>query len=140
MSEFSIIYKIVCKNPLIREIYCGSTKNTLRTRWSAHKSTYNKNGQQKLYKFMRENGGIDNFTIRELEIIPYTTKNAQLEKEKFWKNFLQATLNNNSPIGLDIERHSKNVQKAMKKYYLKNHAKFLEYGKQYRERMRQAQA
>ena len=67
------VYRIECLDKNIKEFYIGSTKN-LHKRSGLHKSTcYNINRpgyNYKVYQFIRENGGWDNWQI----IIEYETK------------------------------------------------------------------
>lgn len=46
-----------------KEIYIGSTKNSVRQRLCVHKSACKTNKQSPLYKHIRQNGGFDNFYI-----------------------------------------------------------------------------
>lgn len=68
-SEFSV-YKIVClSNPTITIPFVGATTNLVKMR-TTHKQRYNANSSTYLkfiYDKMRENGGIDNFKLLELE-------------------------------------------------------------------------
>ena len=60
-----IIYKLCCKNPLITDIYIGSTTN-FRERKHSHKSISNCSNSsfsnRKIYKTINENGGFSNTT------------------------------------------------------------------------------
>lgn len=57
----TIIYKIFCRDPNIKELYIGHTTNFVN-RKSAHKTSCN-NCNSKLYTFIREHGGWDNWKI-----------------------------------------------------------------------------
>ena len=57
----TIIYKIFCRDPNIKELYIGHTTNFVN-RKSSHKTACN-NCDSKLYSFIRENGGWDNWKI-----------------------------------------------------------------------------
>ena len=68
MPDYSnaCIYKIVCKDQAIADFYIGSTV-TFNGRYRAHKCCCkNPNAKEhnyKLYKFIRSNGGWDNFDM-----------------------------------------------------------------------------
>jgi len=66
----SCIYKIYCKDPNIKDFYIGKAKD-LKGRIATHKHTAKKNTEQKLYKFINENGGFENF---DFEIIQELTE------------------------------------------------------------------
>lgn len=57
----TIIYKIFCRDPSIKELYIGHTTNFVNRKY-AHKISC-KNCNSKLYTFIRENGGWDNWKI-----------------------------------------------------------------------------
>ena len=83
------IYKLCCLDPNITNLYIGSTCNFTR-RKNQHKSRCN-NVKDKaynfyLYKFIRDNGGWDNWTMVEIDKISCTTKR---EKEKIEYEYIQ---------------------------------------------------
>jgi hypothetical protein len=63
----TIIYKIFCKDPSIKEIYIGHTTNFV-TRKSAHKTSC-KNSNIYIYRYIRAHGGWDNWKILMLDDI-----------------------------------------------------------------------
>jgi hypothetical protein len=63
----TIIYKIFCKDPSIKEIYIGHTTNFVN-RKSTHKS-HCKSSNYKLYCYIRKHGGWDNWKILILDDI-----------------------------------------------------------------------
>ncbi len=68
----TIVYKIYCKNPEIKQVYIGHTVNFIN-RMTSHKTCCNSNSNKKLYQFMRNNGGWDNWEMDE--IAKYNCKN-----------------------------------------------------------------
>ena len=48
-------------------LYVGSTWQTLRGRWSRHKSDAKLHPDRKVFEFIRENGGFDCFELVLLE-------------------------------------------------------------------------
>ena len=86
MPDYSkgYIYKIVCKDISVREIYIGSSTDYGRK--DKHKSACKKENEknnQKLYKFIRAHGGWDNWKMVELYKYPCNSK-PELEQEECW--------------------------------------------------------
>ena len=75
----TIIYKITCKDPLIKDIYIGHTTNFVQ-RKHAHKQSCinvkNHNYKLKLYEVIRANGGWNNW---KMEIIDFFNLNDHYE-------------------------------------------------------------
>ena len=70
------IYIIKNKNILLKEIYIGSTKNFSSRKSQHKKNTYNKRKKsyhRRLYRYIREHGGWDNFDMEILEYYPCDT-------------------------------------------------------------------
>ena len=62
----TIIYKIVCKNPNINDVYVGHTTNFIQRKYS-HKIACNSiTNNIKIYNIIRENGGWDNWDMIEI--------------------------------------------------------------------------
>ena len=110
------IYKIYCKDSEIKEIYIGSSIN-FKARKINHKSVCNNPNNNrhnfKLYKFIRANGGFQNF---EFEILLETIEDEIKKIEQKYIKELKPTLNCNSACGLDIEK-IKEKQKLYQKQY-----------------------
>ena len=118
-------YKLCCKDLNVNECYVGSTKQPLRKRFYQHKKSCNninsKSYNEIKYVFIRENGGIENWIIVEIERIDEDLDNQQrFKRERFWLEELKATLNSNIP------------NRSIKEYYAENKDKINEYHKQYR--------
>ena len=64
------VYKISSVNDDIKEFYIGSTDDFER-RILQHKSDYNSGCNYKVYKFIRENGGLKTWDICPIEIIDF---------------------------------------------------------------------
>ena len=133
-------YKLCCKDLNIKEIYIGSTKQPLRKRFYEHKKSCNninrKSYNFNVYQYIRENGGIENWTIIEIERIDEEMDNQQLfKRERFWLEELKATLNSNIPSRSIKEYYKDNreeIAEKMKEYRYINKDKIKEYEKQYR--------
>lgn len=127
----STIYKLHCKNPDVTECYVGKTidvsmrRNTHKTKCNNEKC---KEYNFKVYKFIRENGGFENWILEEIETIEHDSENNVLvrEREYYWFNELKATLNNNTPNQSHIV--SSKIWRDNNKEYSK------EYGKIYKEK------
>jgi hypothetical protein len=101
----TIIYKLFCKNTDIKDCYIGHTTN-FKSRKAEHKyACLNENSKShnlKVYKFIRENGGWDNFDFEIVEEYPCNNKREAEIREHYWYFLLKSTLNEISPI-LDLE-------------------------------------
>lgn len=119
------IYKIYCRDIEITDCYIGSTEDYDR-RCGDHKSNcYNTNGPKynyKLYKYIRANGGFDNFIIQE--IIDCDLEDRYYCELYYFKLF-NATLNTKFP------------KRSRKEYYNDNREHIIQYLKQYRENNKQ---
>jgi hypothetical protein len=106
MSKVSGVYCIACNDPLITDFYIGFTTN-FRRRILCHKhNTQNPNCGKynlKLYKFIRENGGIDNWSFYMIE------EGTDRAREKHFYEMLQPTLN--------IQHCGLTMREYRKKYY-----------------------
>jgi len=121
--------------------YIGSTTD-FDKRKSHHKDAYNKEKTYKLYQFIRENGGWDNFDMVK---ICDCEEDERLKMEQYHMDFVKPTLNCKRVIGWDIERNKEKnkewiknnpdkVKKHAKDSYYRNHEKRKEMGKEYRNR------
>ena len=83
-----IIYLLMKDN----NIYIGSTIQDLNKRMYTHKRD-SKTKNNKLYKFIRDTGGIEKFNIQTIEKTPIETKKDLLIKEQEYKNLYEKTNN-----------------------------------------------
>ena len=126
MKDYSnnIIYKISCKDSLITDIYVGHSTN-LSLRKNGHKSSCtninNKDYNLHVYKFIRNNGGWENWEINELEKFPCENIIEATKRERYWMELLNASLNIVVPSRTKEEWNNENKE-IMK-----------DYNKQYRE-------
>ena len=150
----TIIYKLCCLDTNITDIYVGHTTNkTLRIK--DHKVKTN-NGKilgynYKVYEFIRNNGGWDNWSFIELEYYPCENRNQAETRERFWYDELKATLNTKRPKITEEElkvkkneliiewrknniKHRKEYYKQYNPVYYEEHKNnLLDYAKTYRE-------
>jgi hypothetical protein len=122
----SIIYKICCRNTDIKEIYIGSTTN-FRLRKCQHKTICHNNKNKKynlrVYQFIRDNGGWENFDMVQVEQYNATDKRDLHSRERHWFEQLNANLNSQIP--------SRTQKEYNKEYYKDNKDKISSYKKQY---------
>ena len=115
------IYKLCCKDPTITEFYVGSTLNQYK-RKNAHKSVCNNPNRSgyniRLYQFIRDNGGFDNWDLVVLEEYPAENKNELTWKEREWIELLKPVLNSIRPIATTEENREK--RRESKKIYCEN--------------------
>jgi hypothetical protein len=149
-----VIYKIVCRDILIVEKYVGSTTN-FKARKNQHKGACrnekSKCHNYKLYKFIRNSGGWENWDMVEVHRQSCTDS---LELHKIERNYIEllgATLNYSIPcrtpeewrdcnkdykVTYDKEYREKNKEKEIinnKEYYILNKDRILLATKTYRE-------
>jgi len=125
------IYKLVCNDVSVTEVYVGSTSN-IRNRKYQHKSYSNnpnhKHYTSKICQTIRENGGFENWRMIVLEEMEEGTTLLQSRmREEYWRLELQANLNMRScGTGLTKEEYNKDYHKEYK-----NTEKYKEYQKEY---------
>lgn len=88
-----IIYTIYCDS--LSDIYIGSTNNLNRRIVDHKKDCYNKNLSKynnKLYTFIRDNGGFDNWKFKILETLESSNEERK-KKEQYYINKLNPSLN-----------------------------------------------
>ena len=125
------IYKICSKNGEIKDCYVGSTENFKERRWN-HKSHCNNSFDDaynyKVYRFIRDNGGWDNWKFEILESGKCENKPERHKIERSWVEKLNATLNGVIP--------SRTLKEGKKEYYEKNKDKIKESSREYYEKNR----
>lgn len=114
-----LIYKLVCKDIDIKDIYVGSTTNFNR-RKQQHKSLSSNPNSKKynfnVYQFIRQNGGWDNFDMIEVEKYSCNDRKELHSRERYWFETLQATLNKWVPNRSNKQYKEDNKEK-IKKYH-----------------------
>ena len=153
-----LIYKIVSKDPSMTDCYVGSCCSFYR-RKSQHKSDCNNEKSREynrnVYKFIRKNGGWENWDMIEIKKYPCETKRElELEERKNLEE-LNATLNSHMPIRTHKEYYETNKEKICnrvreyakknkehiriikKDYYEKNKEHISQFNKDYYEKNRE---
>jgi len=115
----TIIYKIVCRDLTIKDVYVGSTTNFVKRKYM-HKTFCNKEKYKehnfKIYKIIRDNGGWDNWEMIEIEKYNCNDKREAETKERFWYEQLYSNMNTYRPLRTKEERKERKTQ-YNKKYY-----------------------
>ena len=89
-----VVYKLCCDG--VEEFYVGSSKDFIERKRSHKYNCNNPNSQQynlKLYQYIRENGGFDNWKFETLEEKEFETKKDRRIREQYYINLLRPTLN-----------------------------------------------
>jgi hypothetical protein len=108
------IYKISHTNG--PDFYTGSTCNQLCQRLANHRDNSIKSPHIKLYKFVHDNRGWNNFTIEKIEDFPCSSKEELLQREQYWKDTLKPTLNTmNCIFDNDSYKKIRNERDRMKR-------------------------
>ena len=134
----TIIYKIVCNDLKIKECYVGATTQFTK-RKNGHKlNCINEKSRDyncEVYKFIRTNGGWNNWTMVMVEQYPCKTKLESGQRERHWIETLKAELNINVPSRNEKERRKQSGYDKM--YYEKNKEQILKKQTQHKEEKKQ---
>ena len=113
----TVIYRFYSKNPNIKDDYIGHSVDFYK-RQSKHKNCCNNNKNSskkrfhlKVYKFIRENGGYDNW---QFEILVYPDLKDKDEAEKLEGHYIEIfkpTLNKNDVAVTPEEKTEKDKEK-----------------------------
>lgn len=131
-----LIYKIVCKNLEVKDLYVGSTTDLCR-RKSEHKKNcihnYSEHYNLFVYQFIREHGEWQNWDVILVELFPCQTKAQLLARERHHIERLGATLNQYIPTRTPEEYREENseaIAERTKQYRIKNHEQLAAHDKQ----------
>ena len=109
-------YKIVCKDLSITDCYAGSSTNWSK-RKNRHKGCCNNETSDrynaKIYTFIREHGGWDNWNMILIEYYPCKTQLESAQRERYWIEELKANLNCNIPSRTRTERNETNKEQIV---------------------------
>jgi len=116
----TIIYKIVCNDLNVKDVYVGHTTD-FRRRKSQHKNrcanVNDKHYNLNIYKIIRENGGWENWSMIEIEKYPCTDSKEATARERYWFEELQANMNSIYPQRT-VQEYRQENKEAFKQYYL----------------------
>jgi hypothetical protein len=108
------MYKIVCNDLNIKDLYVGHTTDFKRRKSEHKKKAVNTNYHFKIYETIKANGGWENWSMIEIEKYPCNDSKEATARERYWFEILQANLNTYFP-----QRTSKEYYDATKQYQLK---------------------
>lgn len=97
----TVIYKITCKDPNIKDLYVGHTTNFVQRKQSHKQSCTNEkssNYKCKLYEMIRKTGGWDNWTMEIINFFKCENQYEARTKEQEYFVLLNATLNSIEPL------------------------------------------
>ena len=130
--ENAIIYKIYCKDELIKDCYIGSTFN-FDLRYTNHKNCFNnensKEYNKKVYQFIRNNGGWNNFKFEILLSFECDNSNQKIIKEQEFLHEFKPSLNSIKSFRTEQEKKEYDKEKNKKHYEINK-----EYYKEYNEK------
>jgi hypothetical protein len=96
----TVIYKIVCNDLNVTDIYVGHTTNFTK-RKNQHKTVCcNVNDRKhnlKVYQIIRDNGGWENWSMIEVEKLTCADENEARARERYWYEELKANMNSYRP-------------------------------------------
>ena len=132
----TIIYKIVCNDLNITDVYVGHTTNFIK-RKATHKSNCNNINRKaynyKIYNTIRDNGGFENWSMIEIEKFQDCNDiNEASARERYYYELLNAKLNKNYPARNVKEYYQDNKDK-IQEYREINKDKIQKINKEYRE-------
>jgi hypothetical protein len=135
--ENALIYKLVCSDLNITEIYVGSTTN-FTVRKDSHKSRCNNELSEsynfKVYQYIRSHGGWSNWNMLEIEKFPCADSKEARKRERYWMETLHATLNCQTPSRTKLEYvldNREQIAEYQKMYHLDNREQITENQKIY---------
>jgi len=123
-----VIYKIVCNDLTITDLYVGSTSHFTRRKHehkycctNMSKAIYCK---RKIYDIIRNNGNWENWSMIQIEEYPCENGNEARARERYWYEQLTAALNPQHPP-------NKSLKEKTRDNYVKNAEQRKAYAKQY---------
>lgn len=139
----TIIYKLVCNDLEITDIYVGQTTNFIKRRQYHKSKCNNKNSKAYnllVYETIRNNGGFENWSMVMVEEINCNNKLEALARERYWIETLKSNLNKQFPTRTLKEWNEQNkeyLKEYKKEYYEENKEYIKEQYEQNKEKQRQ---
>ena len=122
------IYKIVCKDENVKDLYVGRTCDITRRKYQ-HKHNCNNKKKSYLYSCINLNGGWMNWEFVVIEQYPCDNSIDAGRREKYWIHLLMATLNINGLFSEDDNTNSE----YKKKWYFENQLKIRKHQAEYKQ-------
>ena len=133
----TILYKIVCNDLLIKDIYVGHTTNFIKRKSQHKKDCSNEKSKSYnifVYKIIRDNGGWENWCMIEIEKYNCNDVNEARSRERYWIEFLHSNLNKQIPNRTATEYRIENkeqINKYSKEYRIENKEQLADKHKEY---------
>ena len=111
------IYKLVCKDEEVEDVYVGSTVDFGARRCRHRSDCHNDNSQSYnlyVYRFIRDHGGFCNWSMVLIEKYPCLSKKEAYKRERYNADLLGSTLNS-----LVASRTKEEYYQEKKEYILK---------------------
>jgi hypothetical protein len=138
----TIIYKLVKNDDFNNEnIYVGSTVDFTSRKHRHMSNCLKETGKEyntKVYKYIRDNGGWENWSMIEIEKYPCNDKNEAHAREEYWRCQFNALLNSRKALLTTEEKKEQIKQYRIdnadknKQYYIDNIDEIKNRNKQYR--------
>ena len=112
----TVIYKIVCNDLNIEDVYVGHTTNFTKRKCQHKSATNYENGTKynlKIYKTIRDNGGFENWSMIEIEKYPCNDLQEAINRERYYYELLNAKLNTVIPARNIQEYYKDNKELAL---------------------------
>ena len=118
----SAVYNLECIDPLIKEIYVGSSTNIKRREYEHKSECNNENSKLQVYEFIRVNGGWVNWKLVIIEEnFPCENASQLRAKERYYYDLLKPQLNMVRPLKTNQEHrderkvyHQENREEILK--------------------------
>jgi hypothetical protein len=114
----TIIYKLVCRDLSVKELYVGATTNWVNRKGSHKCRCTNENNKKyhlKVYQYIRANGSWENWNMIMVEEYSCETEHESAKRERHWTETLGATLNSNTPSRTYTEYCEENKEQINKR-------------------------
>jgi len=140
----TIIYKLVCNDLSVTDLYVGHTTNFTKRKNSHKSDCFNKNKKEynyKVYQFIRVNGGWENWNMVQIEEFCCNNKIEACARERYWYEDLKGTLNTNYPARTKKEHYEDNKEQLlenMKEWFEANKEKKKEQIAEYKKKWYEA--
>jgi len=151
--EQYFFYKIICNDPLITENYTGHAKDIHKRKLYHIWDSKRKGKDFKVYKFIKENGGWENWSFVEIERGEYENRKEAQKREQYWIDMNNSTLNQHRAFNYDedwkkwyenyrktekyityMENHREEANIRAKKHYENHKEEKLAYQKEYKQK------
>ena len=125
-----IIYKIVCNDETVTDIYVGSTTDFVNRKSDHKRNVEREIFKLKVHKTIYDNGGWENWSMVKIELYPCDSSTELRIREEYWRKTLQASLNQRL-VYSSSEEKLKIAREKQRVYYHEHRDQVLKYQKQY---------